>query len=68
MVDAGAMSFIDVTSIRMLDELAESLADTGVTLALAQGVGQVRDLLRVGDAKGVRMYRTLGEAVADLAR
>ena len=67
-VDAGAMSFIDVTSIRMLDELAESLADTGVTLALAQGVGQVRDLLRVGDAKGVRMYRTLGEAVADLAR
>jgi SulP family sulfate permease len=65
-VDAGAMSFIDVTAIRMLDELAESLADTGVTLALAQGVGQVRDLLRGGDAKGVRMYRTLGEAVADL--
>jgi sulfate permease, SulP family len=38
-VDAGAMSFIDVTAIRMLDELAESLAATGVTVALAQGVG-----------------------------
>jgi SulP family sulfate permease len=63
-VDAGAMPFVDVTAIRMLDELAESLADSGVTLAMAHGLGQVRDLLSVGGRTGVRMYGTLDEAIA----
>jgi MFS superfamily sulfate permease-like transporter len=44
-IDAETIPFIDITSVRMLDELGEDLASTGVRFALAKDIGQVRDLL-----------------------
>ena len=68
MIDAETIPFVDVTAVRMLDELAETLADAGVTLAIAHGVGQGRDLLHPRDeSAGLQVFATVRDAVAALA-
>jgi MFS superfamily sulfate permease-like transporter len=60
---------LDVTAVRMLDDLAADLARRGVRLALARDVGQVRDLLtRVRSESQVRMFPTVRAAVTALTR
>jgi MFS superfamily sulfate permease-like transporter len=60
---------IDVTAVRMLDELAADLARREVRLALARDVGQVRDLLsRVRSESQVRTFPTVRAAVTALTR
>ncbi len=44
-LDAQTIPSIDLTAIRMLDELADDLERRGVRFAIAPDVGQVRDLL-----------------------
>jgi SulP family sulfate permease len=65
-IDAESIAFVDVTAVRMLDGLAESLAEDGVTLAIAHDIGQVRDLL--GTAEALRVFPTLRDAVAELGQ
>jgi MFS superfamily sulfate permease-like transporter len=63
-IDAENIPFVDITSVRMLDELGENLADTGVRLALAKDIGQVRDLLPPQPGtSSVEVYDTIEEAV-----
>jgi MFS superfamily sulfate permease-like transporter len=58
-IDAETIPFIDITSVRMLDELGEDLASTGVRFALAKDIGQVRDLLPPDAGEGnVPLYDT----------
>jgi anti-anti-sigma factor len=69
-IDAEAIAFIDVTAARMLAELAETLAETGVTLVVAHEIGQVRDLLHPSDSPDpgpLRVYPSVRQAVDDLA-
>ncbi|HSK90106.1 MAG TPA: SulP family inorganic anion transporter [Euzebyales bacterium] len=67
-VDAGSVPFIDVTAVRMLDELAADLRRSGIQLALAGDLGQVRDLIRleVHDDAALLAYPTIQAAVDDL--
>ena len=44
-LDAESIAFIDITAVRMLDELADDLARDGQQLVLAHDLGQVGDLL-----------------------
>ena len=44
-LDAEAIAFVDITAVRMLDELADDLAVTGQQLVIAHDLGQVGDLL-----------------------
>jgi sulfate permease, SulP family len=45
-LDAETMPFVDVTAVRMLVELTDTLDTAGVRLAMAHDIGQVRDLMR----------------------
>jgi high affinity sulfate transporter 1 len=68
-LDAETIAFVDVTAARMLMELAESMADAGVTLVVAHEIGQVRDLLRSTDGSDpspLRIYPSVRQAVDDL--
>ncbi|MFJ9714558.1 SulP family inorganic anion transporter [Streptomyces sp. NPDC101213] len=64
-IDAETVPFIDVSGVRMLDELTDDLGDLGVRLLLARDVGQVRDVLRAAEAApGLRrVYPTVRAAV-----
>ncbi|MBO8188188.1 SulP family inorganic anion transporter [Streptomyces spirodelae] len=64
-IDAETIPFVDVSAVRMLDELAEDLAARGVRLLLARDVGQVRDVLRTAEARAEvrRVYPTVRAAV-----
>jgi MFS superfamily sulfate permease-like transporter len=63
-IDAETIPFVDITSVRMLDELGETLASSGVRLALAKDIGQVRDLLPAkGATEKVEVYDTIDQAV-----
>lgn len=44
-IDAQTVPFVDLTAVRMLDDLAEDLARDGVQLAIARDVGPVRELI-----------------------
>ena len=44
-LDAESIPFVDVTAVRMLDELADDLARDGQQLVIAHDLGQVGDLL-----------------------
>jgi high affinity sulfate transporter 1 len=66
-IDAETIPFIDVTAVRMLTELAEELEESGVTLMLAQNIGQVRDLIPSEQAESdvkPQVYPTIDEAIA----
>ena len=68
-LDAQTVPSIDVTAVRMLDDLAADLARRGVRLALARDVGQVRDLLsRVGSESQVCTFPTVRAAVTAVTR
>lgn len=67
-LDAETVPTIDVTAVRMLDALAADLERRGVRMAIARGVGQVRDLL-AGAGSGrsqLETYPTVRAAVAAL--
>lgn len=51
-LDAETVPFVDVSAVRMLDELAEELEARGVELLIARDVGQVRDVLQAAEARG----------------
>jgi sulfate permease, SulP family len=64
-LDAETVPFIDVTAVRTLAELADSLEREGVRLLLSRGTGQVRDVLRhdAADKAPQRVYPTVQAAV-----
>ena len=64
-LDAEAIAFVDVTAVRMLSDLAESLERDHVELALAHGIGQVRDIMRTGEAR-VKLFPTVEATVEAL--
>ncbi|MGE5234723.1 MAG: SulP family inorganic anion transporter, partial [Acidobacteriota bacterium] len=68
-LDAETVPFVDVSAVRMLDELADELEARGVRLLLARDVGQVRDVLGAAEARKElkRVYPTVRAAV-DAAR
>ncbi len=68
-LDAETVPFVDVSAVRMLDELAEELEARDLKLLLARDVGQVRDVMRAADARSelTRVYPTVRAAV-DVAR
>ncbi len=66
-LDAEAMPFVDVTALRMLDELAEQLRHDGQHLVIAHAHGQVGDLLAHSpDDTDLRVFSTIDEAVASI--
>lgn len=62
-VDAESVAFVDITAVRMLDELAEDLVRSGQRLVIAHDLGQVGDLLEHAGATELRVYPTIDEAV-----
>jgi high affinity sulfate transporter 1 len=69
-VDAETIGAIDVTAVRMLVEVADQLNDGRVTLALAQTLGQVRDVLRSEErveGGSIELYETVEAACRALA-
>ncbi len=63
-LDAEAIAFVDVTAVRMLEELAVELAGGGQQLVIAHDLGQVGDLLvQHGSATDLRVYATIDEAL-----
>jgi high affinity sulfate transporter 1 len=69
-LDAETVPLIDITAVRMLHELAESLEREGVRFVIARDVGMVRDLVERGDQSGVltHVYPTVQAAVDALRR
>ena len=68
-IDAEAVSGIDVTGAEMLSALASDLDRDGVAVALAGAVGQVRDVLgnaEIGDDLG-HQFPTVQAAVDHLS-
>jgi SulP family sulfate permease len=67
-LDAEAIAFVDVSAVRMLVALADDLDRAGIQLALAHGLGQVRDVLQHGETpETLRLYPTVRDAVAAAA-
>jgi high affinity sulfate transporter 1 len=64
-LDAETVPFIDVTSARMLADLAEDLRRRDIELLIARDVGQVRDILShiTTDPALTRVYPTIQAAV-----
>jgi SulP family sulfate permease len=62
-LDAEAVAFVDITAVRMLDELAEDLAREARRLVIAHDIGQVGDLLAEG-ASALAVHPTIDEAMA----
>jgi MFS superfamily sulfate permease-like transporter len=67
-IDAEAMAFVDVTAVRMLEEVAEEMARHGQRLVLAHDLGQVGDLLVSDGATDVAVHRTIDGAIAAARR
>lgn len=78
-LDAETVGAVDVTAVRMLVQVAAGLSRSGTRFAIAHGIGQVRDMLRVGGAEGghgdgdgpgggpLELYPTVTAALAALA-
>jgi high affinity sulfate transporter 1 len=62
-LDAEAIPFIDITAVRMLDELADDLARGGQRLVVADDLGQVGDVLDATSETQLGVYRTIDEAI-----
>jgi sulfate permease, SulP family len=64
-LDAAIVSFVDVTAVEMLDQVAHDLERQGVRFLLARDVGVVRDVLRTAGAEASlqRVYPTVQMAV-----
>jgi sulfate permease, SulP family len=63
-LDAEAIAFVDITAVRMLDELADDLARAGQQLVIAHDLGQVGDLLAANPETNLQVQPTIDEAVA----
>jgi MFS superfamily sulfate permease-like transporter len=64
-LDAESMPFVDLTAVRMLDELADDLERAGQRLVIAHDLGQVDDLLGTVDTHfRPPVFRTIPEAIA----
>jgi anti-anti-sigma factor len=67
-LDAETVPFVDVTALRMLIELADTLEISGVRFAIAHDIGQVRDLLREDPSTArIPIYPSVEEAVRVLS-
>ena len=63
-LDGETMPFVDVTAVRMLVELTDTLDAAGVRFALAHDLGQVRDVMGLEPgAAAVPTYRSVEAAV-----
>jgi high affinity sulfate transporter 1 len=69
-LDAETVPMIDITAVRMLTELAESLEREGIRFAITRDVGMVRDLVeRAGESSALtHVYPTVQAAVDALRR
>jgi MFS superfamily sulfate permease-like transporter len=68
-IDAAAIGSVDVTAARMVIALAKELEGDDVRLALAHGIGQVRDMLEEAAVEGTEpllLSATVQSAVAAL--
>jgi anti-anti-sigma factor len=66
-LDAETVPFVDVTAVRMLVELADTLESAGVRFAIAHDIGQVRDLMRGEPATAtIPVYPSVAAAVSAL--
>jgi len=68
-IDAAAIGSVDVTAARMVIDLARELERSDVRLALAHGIGQVRDMLEEAAVEGTEpllLYPTVQSAVTAL--
>jgi high affinity sulfate transporter 1 len=63
-VDAEAVPFVDITAVRMLDELSVDLARAGRRLVIAHDLGQVGDLLEHATSTKLGVYRSIDEAIS----
>jgi high affinity sulfate transporter 1 len=63
-LDAAAIAFVDVTAVRMLDELADDLDREGQQLVIAHDLGQVGDLLGASPDSSLQVFPTIDEAIA----
>ena len=68
-LDGETVPFVDVTAARMLRELADTLATSGVRFAIARDVGQVRDVLdQEAGSDVIPVYPTVQAAVDAMSR
>ncbi len=68
-LDAATVPTIDVTAVAMLVRLADDLRRDGVELVLARDIGEVRDLVRLGEGEvALRRFATVQDAVDALTR
>ena len=63
-LDAEAIPFVDVTAVRMLDELADDLLRNNQELVIAHDLGQVGDLLAAHPETNLQVFATIDEAIA----
>ncbi len=63
-LDAEAIPFVDVTAVRMLDELADDLLRNDQELVIAHDLGQVGDLLAANPETTLQVFATIDEAIA----
>ena len=63
-LDAEAIPFVDITAVRMLDELADDLQREGQELVIAHDLGQVGDLLAANPETNLQVFATIDEAIA----
>ena len=63
-LDAEAIPFVDVTAVRMLDELADDLLRNDQELVIAHDLGQVGDLLAANPETNLQVFATIDEAIA----
>ena len=66
-LDAEAIPFVDITAVRMLDELADDLDRAGQQLVIAHDLGQVGDLLSANPETTLQVFPTIDEAIASIA-
>jgi SulP family sulfate permease len=69
-LDAESVAFVDVTAARMLFEVADTIGASGVTLAVAHDVGQVRDVIgatAVENPEALRLCASVDDAVAAIS-
>ncbi|KQW48081.1 sulfate transporter [Nocardioides sp. Root1257] len=66
-LDAETVPGVDVTAAAMLDQLFHDLRQDGVAFGIAQGVGQVRDVLgAAGEPSGPPVFPRIDDAIAHL--
>lgn len=63
-LDAEAIAFVDITAVRMLDELADDLHRAGQQLVIAHDLGQVGDLLGATPDSNLQVVPTIDDAIA----